>query len=77
MTTLVTPYFRHERVIGDRNGIFGDKSDLSQKIFSLVVFRRNLRLEENPGPPYGPEQNHLYSGKPGPRIGKRARRVPS
>jgi hypothetical protein len=39
-------------------------------------FRRNRRLEENPGPPYGPEQNHLHSGKPGPRIGKRAHRVP-
>jgi hypothetical protein len=36
--TLVTPYFHHERVIGDGNGIFGDKSDLSQKFFSLVVF---------------------------------------
>jgi hypothetical protein len=34
------PYFRHERVIGDGNGIFGDKTDLSQKIFSLVVYGR-------------------------------------
>jgi hypothetical protein len=39
-------------------------------------FKRNPRLEENPGPPYGPEQNHLHSGKLRPCIGKRARRVP-
>jgi hypothetical protein len=38
--TLVTPCFRHERVIGDGNGIFGDESYLSQKIFSLVVVER-------------------------------------
>jgi hypothetical protein len=43
---------------------------------SLPGFRCNQRLEENPGPPYGPEQNHLYSGKLGSRIGKRAHRVP-
>ena len=37
MTTLVTPRFRHNGVLSDGIGIFGDKSDLSQKIFSLVV----------------------------------------
>jgi hypothetical protein len=39
-------------------------------------FRRNPRLQENPGSPYGPEQNYFNSGKLGPRIGKHARRVP-
>jgi hypothetical protein len=38
--------------------------------------RCNPRLEENPGPPYGPEQNYLHSSKPGSPIGKRACRVP-
>ena len=37
MTTLVTPRFRHEGVLSDGNGIFGDESDLSQKLFSLIV----------------------------------------
>jgi hypothetical protein len=47
--TLVTPYFHHERVIGDKNGIFGDESDLSQKIISLVVPHRAAQLLEAHG----------------------------
>jgi hypothetical protein len=39
-------------------------------------FRRNPRLQENPGSPYEPEQNYFNSGKLGPCIGKRARWVP-
>jgi hypothetical protein len=44
--------------------------------YAIPGFQRNSRLEENPGPPYGPEQNHLHSGQLGPRIRKHARRVP-
>jgi hypothetical protein len=47
MTTLVTPYFCHDGVIGDGNGIFGDESDFSQKIFSLVVFFASYVLAGN------------------------------
>jgi hypothetical protein len=39
-------------------------------------FQHNSGLEENPGPPYGPEQDHLYCGKPRSHIGKRAHQVP-
>jgi hypothetical protein len=39
-------------------------------------FRHNPRLQENPGSPYGPKQNHFNSSKLGPHIGKRAHRVP-
>jgi hypothetical protein len=47
MMTLVTPYSCHDGVIGDRNGIFGDESDLSQKIFSLVVRIGGSQEEHN------------------------------
>jgi hypothetical protein len=39
-------------------------------------FRCNSRLKKKSGPPYGPEQDYLYSSKPGSCLGKRARRVP-
>jgi hypothetical protein len=36
----------------------------------------DARLQENLGSPYEPEQNHFYSSKLGPRIGRRTHRVP-
>jgi hypothetical protein len=30
------------------------------------------KVPRPPGPPYEPEQDYLYSSKPGSRIGKRA-----
>jgi hypothetical protein len=51
-------------------------SNTCDKEFNRSGFRYNLRLKENTGPSDGSKQDHLHSGKLGPRIGKHARRVP-
>ena len=55
MTTLVMPRFRHEGVLSDGNGIFGDESDLSQKLFSLVV-----HANDSGGSMWFMERTHMH-----------------